>query len=82
MRVVIKQTLAFRDWTLVFSKAEMDALRKAAAIAEQARDLLRKELGPDAEEHALDVPLAEIEHNWREFEDGEFVIRSEEHPAF
>ena len=75
MRVVTEQSLAFRDTLLQFSKAEMATMRAASEIARKARERMREELGVAvAEEHAFDVVLGEIEHNWKEFEDGQIGL--------
>jgi hypothetical protein len=51
----------FKDRILILSKAERATLRRAAAIAERARDVLAE---PDSD---LDYELARLEHAARDF---------------
>lgn len=79
MRVETRQTLAFESRVLQLSAPEMATLRAAARVAETAREKMRQELGTEmAEAHAYDLLLAEIEHNWRDFEDGAIELSSKE----
>lgn len=62
MKLVTKQSLAFRTTGIQLNKAETETMRKASAIAERARELART-IHEDFESEDQDLWLAEIEHN-------------------
>ena len=65
MKIVTRTSLGFRTQRIVFTDAEVRTLTRAAAIAEQARDLASS-VQPAWEDYEDDTTLAEIEHGCRE----------------
>ena len=59
---------------LIFTAQEQAALRRASAIAQRARELARREIGPEFEQDPADLLLGEVSCNPSEFIDG-IVLR-------
>lgn len=80
MKIHRDENLAYRTRKLVFSKAERDALRRAAAIAGEARRRIRSEVA-DFEDDAADLTLAHVEYDAADLaDDGEITFDLERRP--